>query len=92
MAVLDMFGRPIETGDLIVYLSPKNHPMLVQGVTEPSLLGADPQRVPMGEIRLSLNYGEPVPNPNRAPNVQFSDLMIVLKAADKQPQVPGKPN
>jgi hypothetical protein len=91
MAVLDMFGRPIEAGDLIVYLSPKNHPLLVQSVKEPSLLGANPQQMPMGELRLSLNFGEPVPNPNRSPNVQFSDLMIVMKAADKQPQ-PGKPN
>jgi hypothetical protein len=79
MAVLDMFGRKIEAGDLIVHLSPKNHPLMVQEVIEPSLLGANPGQMPMGELRLSLAYGEPIPNPQRAPNVQFSDLMIVMK-------------
>jgi len=86
MAILDMFGRKIEVGDLIVHLSPKNHPLMVQEVIEPSLLGATPGQIPCGELRLSLAYGEPVPNPNRAPNVQFSDLMIVMKAPKQQIQ------
>lgn len=86
MAVYDMFGRKIEKGDLVVNLSPKNHPFVVEEVMEPPLLGVNPREVPMGELRLSLRYGEPIPNPQRSPNVQFSDLMIVVKGAVKPSQ------
>ena len=42
MAVLDMFGRPIEPGDLVLQLVPRRDPFLVQEVIEPSLLNVTP--------------------------------------------------
>lgn len=85
MAVLDMFGRPIEKGDLVVRLLPRCDPMVVIDVKEPSILGTNPQQVPMGELKLSMVCGEPIPNPMRMPNVQFNDIMIVRKGTEGTP-------
>ena len=82
MAVLDMFGRPIEKGDMVVRLVPRCDPLIVIDVKEPSLLGANPQQIPMGELKLSMVCGEPIPNPARMPNVQFNDIMIVRKGTE----------
>lgn len=81
MAVLDMFGRPIEPGDLVLQLVPRRDPFLVQEVIEPSLLNVDPSVVPSGELRVSLNCGFAFQNPARMSSVMLGDWMLVMKSA-----------
>jgi hypothetical protein len=83
MAILDMFGRPIEKGDLVLQLVPRRDPFLVQEVIEPSLLNPDLKQVPTGELRVSLNCGFAFQNPARVSSVMLGDWMIVMKNAGK---------
>lgn len=89
MAICDMFGNEIKAGDLLVFIESQNHPLRVEEVKEPSLLGFKPNEMPMGEVKVSMTMGLPVPNPTRQPNVVLGNVMIV-----RGPQVPtpGKPN
>jgi len=83
MAIMDMFGRPIEKGDLVVRIIPRAEPMVIDDVVEGSLLTPNPQAVPVSELHVSMKGVLPLPNPARMPNLQCTDLMIVRKGIEE---------
>lgn len=87
MAVLDMFDRPIEKGDLIIFLSGVSRPFQVANLQEPSMLAPEGQS-PAGVMDLICGFQQIVPNPQRSRNVKFSDIAIVMKGTDATPGNP----
>ena len=82
MAIIDMFGRPIEKGDLVLLTGNQARPFVVQDVAEPSNL-VPPGQVPLGSLKVLCAAEFPLPNPNRTPNLQVTDVVIVMKGTEK---------
>lgn len=81
MAILDMYGRRIEAGDVIMITSGKVQPVQVLKVEEPSTL-TPPNQMPVGKMSLAISFDQPIINPQRTPNLTFQDIVIVRKFSD----------
>lgn len=83
--ILDIFGRPIEPGDIVIFQTPKNQPFQVVAIEENTIAG--PGKAPMVEIKMACNVGIPIQKPHPAVNVGV-DMFIVRKKdpADAAPK------
>lgn len=77
----DMFGREIQKGDLVIFVNPVTRPVQIVDIEEPSMLG-DPRKGAVGKISCMVAWDAPFMNPNRSPNTQLSDVIIVQKFKD----------
>ena len=73
--VIDIFGRPVEEGDKVIFLEPKAHPFDVKEIRHMAV-PLIPGGPPVAEMRLGCEIGLPL-DPNR-PNPL--PIMIVMKA------------
>ena len=84
MAITDMFDRDIQVGDVIIITTPKVHTLQVLALEEPSSLVPAGQ-MPLGRMTLGIQFDQPVPNPQRQPNIRFNDIAIVKKFTEFDP-------
>jgi hypothetical protein len=84
--IVDMFGRKIEKGDLMMHISPKSHPFEVVDVTDTPTIQANPTQMPVASVTLALQYEERLPNPKNSPVIQITDMVVVAKGSEVKKQ------
>jgi len=77
MAILDNLGREIKEGDLVVFTNGEVNAFQVVVLKEPSLLGVNPQQVPVGELTVACQFSKALANPGRQPHLMLQDVLLV---------------